>query len=96
VAFGKLVPHVEFMYSAKSTPLTASESYIVIWGNVLVAPPQSEYMMLSWMPHEVALWLKRWLGVEALGTEQYILLNTPKFWAMAVLIGTCLAKRTRV
>ena len=41
-----------------------------------VVPPQLLYMMLSWIPHEVADWLKRWLGVDAEGTAVYILLMT--------------------
>lgn len=33
--------------------------------------------------------MKRWFGVDADGTEQYILLKTPNSLASADLIGSC-------
>ena len=48
------------------------------------------------MPQLVPDCVKRWLGDEAEGTAQYSLLNTPKWCAIARLIGTCSGEYMRV
>ena len=63
-------------------------------------PQTQHYYLLTYlltcMPQLVPDCVKRWLGDEAEGTAQYSLLNTPKWRAIARLIGTCSGEYMRV